>query len=61
MNQNRMLVCARTQRNVDRITRRFQMEHDWKGHFTSRLGNGYKLASRDNTKLIFVFTEKGKS
>ena len=55
--KTRRISVLWTQRNVDRMTRLFHMQHDWKGHFTSTRGNGYKLASKDNTRLIFIFTK----
>jgi len=55
----RTITMKWNQRNIDRMTRLFNIEYDLKGCFTSRIGNGYKMANNNRrwSKITFCFEE----
>jgi len=56
----RTITMKWNQRNIDRMTRLFNIEYDFSGGFTSRIGNGYKMANNNKrrSKITFCFDKK---
>ncbi len=53
---NRILHVPRQAKWIDRITKRFNIIHNWDGTFSSRLGRGHKIQCGRNHEFIgFVF------
>lgn len=57
MKNIRKITMTWNDRNIDRLTKWFKIEYDFKGYFTSSIGNGYKLANKDWSKITFCFTK----
>ena len=53
----RIVVMRYNQRNINRMTRLFNIEHDFAGCFKSRIGNGHKIRGTGD-RIAFAFNIK---
>lgn len=53
--KTRNVIMARTQRNINRMTRLFDITYDFAGMFQSRVGSGLKMLVGKNQYIVFAF------
>ena len=53
---SRNVTMKWTQRNINRMVRWFDVQCEYNGQFTSRIGTGYKMTMDHGRFVAFVFT-----